>query len=173
MKKTTYVSNILMIRPNLHNKHSLDVDLAQPQLHVNKCLDKVSDPNLGCVHPMPPTRHNSRTSPNTTSDTLNDGPPTYTHSPAHSSSSSRMGAFNLFSVIMSSHKENAAWKEAERDEARAGTKLNAERLAQQRKNAGGTGRRLAPFYKVMQGMPIAVDAFRYGKIPGVKAYLLR
>ena len=34
------------------------------------------------------------------------------------------------------------------------------------------GRRHAPFYKVMQGMPIAVDAFRYGKIPGVTAYLL-
>jgi hypothetical protein len=33
-------------------------------------------------------------------------------------------------------------------------------------------RRPAPFYKVMQGMPIAVDAFRYGKIPGVTAYLL-
>jgi DNA cross-link repair 1A protein len=73
---------------------------------------------------------------------------------------------------MSSHKENAAWKEADLDEARAGTKKNAERLAQQRKDSGGTGRRLAPFYKVMQGMPISVDAFRYGKIPGVKAYLL-
>lgn len=36
----------------------------------------------------------------------------------------------------------------------------------------GTARRAAPFYKVMQGMPIAVDAFRYGKIPGVTAYLL-
>lgn len=79
---------------------------------------------------------------------------------------------------MSSHKENQAWKQAELDHARAGTKLNAERLAQQRgKNEvtgdAGTGRRLAPFYKVMQGMPIAVDAFRYGKIPGVEAYLLR
>jgi len=36
----------------------------------------------------------------------------------------------------------------------------------------GSARRAAPFYKVMQGMPIAVDAFRYGKIPGVTAYLL-
>lgn len=73
---------------------------------------------------------------------------------------------------MSSHKENAAWKEADLDEARAGTRKNAERLAQQRKE-GNSGRRLAPFYKVMQGMPIAVDAFRYGRIPGVEAYLLR
>lgn len=37
---------------------------------------------------------------------------------------------------------------------------------------GDTARRAAPFYKVMQGMPIAVDAFRYGRIPGVTAYLL-
>lgn len=111
---------------------------------------------------------------------------------------------------MSSHRENLAWKQAELDHARAGTKADAERLALQRRvaassssskgkgkgkakiirsgtaddeeegegedgevtTAGGRGRRLAPFYKIMTGMPIAVDAFRYGKIPGVEAYLL-
>ncbi|KAG9051907.1 hypothetical protein FS842_010848 [Serendipita sp. 407] len=39
-------------------------------------------------------------------------------------------------------------------------------------SGNNAARRPAPFYKVMQGMPIAVDAFRYGKIPGVTAYLL-
>lgn len=83
---------------------------------------------------------------------------------------------NIFSVLMSGHKENQAWKEATVAEDRTfrPTKANG-------------GRRKAPFYKVlslsfihfllmrkqvMPGMPIAVDAFRYGKIPGVNAYLL-
>ncbi|THU92728.1 DRMBL-domain-containing protein [Dendrothele bispora CBS 962.96] len=68
---------------------------------------------------------------------------------------------NLFSVLMSSRKENEAWKEADVVEDRSfrPTKANG-------------GRRKAPFYKVLQGMPIAVDAFKYGAIPGVKAYFL-
>ena len=67
----------------------------------------------------------------------------------------------VFTKLMTSYKENEAWKEASAVEDRnfRPTKSNG-------------GRRKAPFYKVMQGMPIAVDAFRYGTIPNVTAYFL-
>ncbi|KZT51302.1 DRMBL-domain-containing protein [Calocera cornea HHB12733] len=61
---------------------------------------------------------------------------------------------------MSQNKDTLAWAQAELDDARGGGVR------------GTAGRRKAPFYKVLQGMPVAVDAFRYGRIPGVTAYCL-
>jgi len=110
------------------------------QPHINTCCDSLSPRAHSPTLPLSP--HNASTPP----------PP--------SGSKASVGS-NAFSILMSSHKENNAWKEAEAVEDRSfrATKANG-------------GRRKAPFYKVLQGMPIAVDAFRYGEIPGVTSYFL-
>jgi len=67
---------------------------------------------------------------------------------------------------------NAIDDEEIEDASEGGRDVKMEKGGENEPGKSGPARRAAPFYKVMQGMPIAVDAFRYGKIPGVTAYLL-
>ncbi|PWN92906.1 DRMBL-domain-containing protein [Acaromyces ingoldii] len=71
-------------------------------------------------------------------------------------------SFNAFSRLMSSHSEAKEWASADVIEAN-----NYTGAARSRPD-----RRTAPFYKVLTGMPISVDAFRFGAIPGCNAYFL-
>ncbi|KAI1454399.1 DRMBL-domain-containing protein [Annulohypoxylon moriforme] len=65
---------------------------------------------------------------------------------------------SAFSKLMSGHAEDAAW-------ASAAAAENASR-------GKPAYKRTCPFYKIMPGFSICVDAFRYGAVKGCNAYFL-
>lgn len=152
-------------------------------LHVNKCIDNMSLPTSN-----PKPRNIPSKSPSKGLRPLSSYPvpnrsnltSTPVMVPVNAPAPSK--CLNAFSFLMSRNKEYEAWKEATEAEnsklisnAKSNVKgksKNGPKSKANEKPGVSNGRRHAPFYKVMQGMPIAVDAFRYGKIPGVTAYLL-
>ena len=128
-------------------------------LHVNNCLD-------GNPTPLPiVTKKEPRDSPLKVEKQV---PP---HKRFQRSAIARPGQenpFNLvtdsaigssaFSKIMSSHAEDAAWATA------AATEMASRGKA--------AYQRTCPFYKILPGFFICVDAFRYGAVQGCEAYFL-
>ena len=72
------------------------------------------------------------------------------------------GKGNVFSVLMKSHSETKEWAKADQVEA-----ANYRGKARSRPDV-----RTPPFYKILQGMPLCVDGFRFGNIEGCKGYFL-
>lgn len=68
------------------------------------------------------------------------------------------GSTSAFSKLMSGHAEDAAWATAAAAETSARGKPAYQRTC--------------PFYKIMPGFNICVDAFRYGAVKGCHAYFL-
>ncbi|KAI5370232.1 Putative metallo-beta-lactamase, ribonuclease Z/Hydroxyacylglutathione hydrolase [Septoria linicola] len=65
---------------------------------------------------------------------------------------------SAFNKLMSGHTEEAAWAEAAASEHAARGKPSYQRTC--------------PFYKILPGLFICVDAFRYGAVQGCQAYFL-
>ena len=134
----------------------------QATAHVNACLD--GDPTPLPL-PKPPDTSNSSPSP-ISLDAAEVGkrfakaavPRPGQANPFRLGGDFEGQASSAFAKLMNGHAEDAAW-------ATAAASENASRGMPAYK-------RTCPFYKIMPGFSICVDAFRYGAVEGCNAYFL-
>jgi DNA cross-link repair 1A protein len=124
-------------------------------VHVNACLD-------GKPLPLPIAKVEPTETPIPTSNANAFKRPIRPAKPGQANpfqvGSANSGPTSAFSKLMAGHAEDAAW-------ASAAAENNAAR-------GKPAYQRTCPFYKIMPGFFIAVDAFRYGAVKGQNAYFL-
>jgi DNA cross-link repair 1A protein len=139
----------------LCSAHLVDLSEQEVSQHVNACLD-------GNPLPLPESKEPAR-----------EPTPTVTNAkafkrPVRPPRAGQENPFQLgetngppksaFSKLMSGHAEDAAWA----------TAADAEKAARGKPSY----QRTCPFYKILPGFYICVDAFRYGAVKGQNAYFL-
>ncbi|KAL2037123.1 hypothetical protein N7G274_010119 [Stereocaulon virgatum] len=136
----------------------------QVSVHVNDCID-------GKAKPLPPQGSIVKTEPAAPPiKSENDVPghkrfqraaiarPGQENPFGLTSASAPSSSSSAFSKLMSGHAEDAAWATAAASE--------------QASRGKAAYQRTCPFYKIMPGLYICVDAFRYGAVQGCNAYFL-
>jgi DNA cross-link repair 1A protein len=124
-------------------------------VHVNACLD-------GKPLPLPTVKVEQESEPNAASSAKSFKRPERPAKPGQANpfqlAKSSTQSSSAFSKLMAGHAEDAAWASA---------------AAENNKSRGKPAyQRTCPFYKIMPGFFIAVDAFRYGAVKGQNAYFL-
>ncbi|KAF7589708.1 hypothetical protein BBP40_003955 [Aspergillus hancockii] len=122
-----------------------DVDVS---VHVNDCLDGKPASVLPKPQPEPPATAPTRTELATIARPAQSDP--YSTGPSNSTSA--------FSKLMAGNAEDTAWTAAAANEVKSRGKQAYQRTC--------------PFYKILPGFSITVDAFRYGAVEGCSAYFL-
>jgi DNA cross-link repair 1A protein len=124
-------------------------------VHVNACLD-------GNPLPLPQSTIEREGTPTPTSTAKAFKRPVRPAKPGQANPfqlvAPSTSSTSAFSKLMAGHAEDAAW-------ASAAAENNAAR-------GKPAYQRTCPFYKIMPGFYIAVDAFRYGAVKGQNAYFL-
>jgi DNA cross-link repair 1A protein len=118
----------------------------QASVHVNNCLD-------GNPTPLP-VQEQATAKKNTW--TVRPAKPAQKN--PFTLASSKKTPSTAFTKLMSGHTEEIAWKKAAAAEVSSRGKPSYTRTC--------------PFYKILPGMSICVDAFRYGAVEGCQGYFL-
>lgn len=145
----------------------------QATVHVNSCLDGNPTPLPSTNKPMKPPPEELTSTDGTKEEGLVSAPEVGKRfaraavarpgqmnpiSLGAGGPTTNGGSTSAFSKLMSGHAEDAAW-------ATAAAAENASR-------GKPAYQRTCPFYKIMPGFNICVDAFRYGAVEGCRAYFL-
>ncbi|KAI1768301.1 DRMBL-domain-containing protein [Hypoxylon sp. FL1150] len=140
----------------LCNASLAGISADQATVHVNACLDGNPLP-LSKLEETPPPK--TVDAPEVSKRFARAAVPRPGQSnPISLGSTTNQQPTSAFSKLMSGHAEDAAWASAAASEHASRGKPAYQRTC--------------PFYKIMPGFSICVDAFRYGAVKGCNAYFL-